>query len=441
MFPKNFVWGFATSSYQIEGAVHDDGRGEANWDQFSHTPGSIADGSTGDVACDHYHRYAEDVELMRSLGVNAYRFSIAWPRIVPQGTGLVNQAGLDFYDRLVDALLKAGITPYATLYHWDLPQVLEDRGGWTNRDTAYAFADYSRAVVSRLGDRVRQWMTHNEPWCTAFLGYYYGMFAPGIKNFGSALQASHNVLLSHGLAVQVIREIGGAQAQAGIVLNLAPAYAMTASPEDVAATRRFDGFFNRWFLDPVAGRGYPEDMWAYYGSAVPTIQPDDLKIIAAPTDFLGINYYNRVNVVDAPDSIPPQTRDVNDPTKEHSDDREVYPEGLYDLLVRVHNDYGFPALYVAENGASFPDVLTADKRIHDERRTAFLRDHFAQAKRAIDAGAPLKGYFVWSLLDNFEWASGYTMHYGVTYVDRQTQERIVKDSGFWLRDFIRQQQA
>jgi beta-glucosidase len=442
MFPKDFVWGFATSSYQIEGAVNEDGRGESIWDRFAHTPGKTIDGTNGDVACDHYHRYAEDVELLRQLGAQAYRFSIAWPRILPQGTGAVNQAGLDFYDRLVDALLKAKITPYVTLYHWDLPQVLEDRGGWTNRETAYAFAEYTEVVVKRLGDRVQQWMTHNEPWCTAFLGYQNGYFAPGLKDLGKALQATHYLLLSHGLAVPVIREHGGEQAKVGIVLNLTPAYPATESPEDSAAVQRFDGFFNRWFLDPVVGRGYPQDMWTYYGSAVPTIAPDDLKIIAAPTDFLGVNYYNRAYLADAPENDGLlHTRDIGDPSKERTADREIYPEGFYDLMTWLHRDYGFPAYYIAENGAAFADQLADDNQVHDDRRVAFLQAHFEQAIRSINAGVPLIGYFVWSLMDNFEWASGYTLRYGITYVDFKTQQRIIKDSGLWVRDFIAPQTA
>ncbi|MBN1286542.1 MAG: beta-glucosidase [Anaerolineae bacterium] len=436
-FPKDFMWGVATSSYQIEGAVHADGRGESIWDRFTHTPGAIKDGSTGDVACDHYHRYREDVALMQSLGVKAYRFSVAWPRILPQGTGEVNQAGLDFYSRLVDALLEAGITPFVTLYHWDLPQALEDRGGWNNRDTAEAFAAYADVMTRRLGDRARYWMTHNEPWCTAFLGYDMGIFAPGIKDLKVTLQVSHHLLLSHGLAVPAMRANLGDGAAVGIAPNFMPVYPATDAPEDRAAARRLDGLFNRWFADPLFGKGYPQDTWDLYGENVPDVQPGDIETLAAPVDFLGVNYYNPGTVADAPDAPPPHLRDVSDPDLERTADRIIYPEGLYDILVQLHRDYNPPALYITENGAAFHDEPGEDSRVHDAGRIAFLEAHFAQAARALKAGVPLKGYFVWTLMDNFEWAAGYTLRYGITWVDFETQRRIPKDSALWYRDFIR----
>ena len=435
-FPSDFLWGVATSSYQIEGAVAEDGRGESIWDRFAHTPGKIKDGSHGNVACDHYHRYHEDVALLQGLGVKGYRFSIAWPRILPNGFGRVNADGLAFYDRLVDALLAAKITPAVTLYHWDLPQALEDRGGWGNRDTAKAFAEYADVVARKLGDRVPIWMTHNELWCTVFLGYYTGLFAPGKTDLTLALQASHHVLLSHGLAVPILRESCAKTAQIGIAPNIAYPFPASDSHADADAARRFDGFFNRWFLDPLAGRGYPQDLWACYGDHAPRIDADDLKIIAAPLDFLGINYYNPDAIADDPSSPPVRVRQMPIPSLKRTADRYIYAPGLYDTLLRLHREYAFPAIYITENGAAYPDAIAPDGNIHDTDRIEFLRAHFEQAARAIDAGVPLKGYFVWSLMDNFEWSEGYTLRYGLVYVDFQTQRRIPKESANWYRRFL-----
>ena len=436
-FPSDFYWGVATSSYQIEGAVNADGRGESIWDRFSAAPGAIQDGSTGTVACDHYHRYIEDVSLMQWLGINAYRFSIAWPRILPAGTGRINRAGLDFYDRLVDALLKAGITPFATLYHWDLPQALQDKGGWTNRDTAYAFADYTAVLLKHLGDRVEFWITHNEPWVAAFLGHYFGLHAPGWRDLTATLQAAHHMLLSHGLAAPLIQAAGG---QAGFAPNLVPAQPASSDPADLAAARRHDEYFNRWFLDPLAGRGYPQAMWDYYGTAVPIVGADDMKIIAAPIDFLGINYYNRLIAADNPTGKAPQVRSVEDPARPRTLDREIYPEGLYDVLMRIHQEYDFPAFYVTENGAAVAEEME-NGLVHDPQRTQFLHDHFVQAARAIGDGVSLRGYFVWSLLDNFEWALGYTLRYGLVRVDYEPLARTPKDSAAWYCTFIAAQSA
>ncbi|MBI5958114.1 MAG: beta-glucosidase [Chloroflexi bacterium] len=440
-FPKDFVWGASTCAYQIEGAAQEDGRGETIWDRFSHTPGRIKDGSNGDVACDHYHRYRDDVKLMRQLNHNGYRGSIAWARIFPTGSGAPNPAGVDFYKRLVDSLLEAGITPFFTLYHWDLPQVLQDQGGWANRETALRFVDYARYITGQLGDRVKHWITHNEPWCTTFLSTYLDIHAPGGKDLKLTLQNAHHVLLSHGLTVPAIREVVPG-AVIGMAPNYVPAYAVTDNPKDVAAAHRFDGFFNRWFIDPLAGRGYPPDMWEYYGANVPQITPGDMDIIAAPLDFLGLNYYDRAYVVDDPTSTHvPHTRGVPSSQEWRTADRDVYPDGLYDMLRRVYLDYNFPALYITENGAAFSDEISADGAVHDADRVEFLQAHFNQAARAIDTGIPLKGYFVWSLLDNFEWSQGYTLRYGITYIDYATQRRIVKDSGLWYRDFISQNRA
>lgn len=436
-FPKDFLWGVSTSSYQIEGAVQADGRGESIWDRFSHTPGKIDLAHTGDLGTDHYHRYKEDVRMMADLGVNTYRFSIAWPRVIPSGDGEINPQGLDFYDRLVDELLKAGIKPFATLYHWDLPQVLQDRGGWQNRATAYAFARYCGVVVERLGDRIQDWITHNEPWCMAFLGYQLGIHAPGIQDLRIALQASHHLLLSHGLAVKAIRAASQLPARVGAALNHNPSSPFSASPADVAAAVRFDGYFNRWFLEPLAGNGYPQDMWNYYGENVPEVQPGDLQLIAEPTDFLGINYYERECVEDNPQGIPPQTRRRMDPDLTHTADREVYPQGMFDLLQRVSQDYPQLApFYITENGANFPDEVAEDGQVHDPGRIEFLKLHFEQALRAVKAGIDLRGYCVWSLMDNFEWNLGYNGRYGIVFTDFDTLERIPKDSALWYKDFL-----
>ena len=444
-FPHGFIWGAATAAYQIEGAVDEDGRGESIWDRFSHTPGKTINGDTGDVACDHYHRWRDDIELMRSLSLHAYRFSVAWPRILPKGRGQVNQAGLDFYDRLVDGLLNAGITPWLTLYHWDLPQVLEDVGGWTNRATAEAFAEYTDVLSRRLGDRVKHWITLNEPWCSAFLGYHQAEHAPGRANLADALQASHTLLLAHGLAVPILRG-NSADAQVGITLNLTHAYPATERAEDHAAAGRMDGFFNRWFLDPLYGRGYPQDIVALYGAAAPAVSEADLATIAAPTDFLGINFYNPSFIVDQPNNPPLNIGDYRLPNAEYTAmDWVVYPQGLTDLLQRVERDYPVHALYITENGAAYadepPQIVDGARRVHDRERTLYYAQHLAAAQQAIAAGVPLKGYFAWSLMDNFEWGFGYTKRFGLTYVDYATQERSIKDSGRWYADLIRRSRA
>ncbi|PIE35170.1 beta-glucosidase [candidate division KSB3 bacterium] len=436
MFGSDFLWGVATSSYQIEGAVTAGGRGESIWDRFSHTLGKIVDGSNGDTACEHYRLHKEDIRLMTEIGVNAYRFSIAWPRILPKGFGAVNQTGLDFYSRLVDELLGAGITPTATLYHWDLPQALQDRGGWGTRDTAKAFAEYAYTVAKALGDRVDLWITHNEMWCTTFLGHYHGIFAPGKTDFGLALQAAHHILLSHGLAVPIMKNEIRNDAQIGIAPNIAYPYPASDSQSDLDAAHRYDGFFNRWFLDPLAGRGYPEDMWEYYQDYTPRMEDDDLTTIAAPIDFLGINYYNADQIANDPHGDPPYTKVIPDSSRKRTADREIYAPGLYESLIRIHQDYDFPAIYITENGAAYPDEIADDGQVHDTERIGFLDAHFEQAALAIEASVPLKGYFVWSLMDNFEWSQGYTLRYGLTYVDFKTQERVLKDSAKWYKQFI-----
>ncbi len=438
-FPNDFKWGVATSSYQIEGAAFEDGRGTSIWDTFCRTPGKVANGDNGDIACDHYHRYLDDIELMAELGVQMYRFSIAWPRIMPQGTGEVNQAGLDFYDRLVDALLAKGIQPYATLYHWDLPQPLQDAGGWPSRFVVDAFADYANVVSRCLGDRVQHWMTHNEPWCAAFLGYGIGHHAPGIQDFPASLRAAHHLLLSHGRAVPAIRANGDARTQVGIVLNLTWADPATDSDADKAAAARVEGFQNRWYLDPVYRGEYPADMVALYGGEVPGLEDGDLKEISAPTDFLGINYYTRGVVAhDEANGGPLQVTSVR-PEGEYTEmDWEVHPDSLYRLLMKVHEEYAPGDLYVAENGAAYKDELGEDGRIADTGRKNYLQEHFVSAHRAIEEDVPLRGYFVWSMLDNFEWAFGYDKRFGIIHVDFETQQRTLKDSARWYAQVTRQ---
>ncbi|HOG46796.1 MAG TPA: GH1 family beta-glucosidase [Anaerolineae bacterium] len=432
-FPEGFVWGTATSAYQIEGAVREGGRGVSIWDRFSHTPGKTENGDTGDVASDHYHRWRQDVGLMKELGLNAYRFSIAWPRIIPDGSGAANQAGLDFYDRLVDALLAAGIEPFPTLYHWDLPEALYDKGGWLNRDAAGWFADYAAVVSSRLGDRVRRWITHNEPFVAAFEGYALGSHAPGLNDPKAALQVAHHLLLSHGRAVPILRQNSEAGAQVGIALNLSWVDPASERQADVEAAQRFDGLLNRLFLDPLFRGAYPADMLAYAGPLAPEVEPEDLLQIATPIDFLGVNYYSRAVVADDPQGGPLGARQIVPPYAELTEmGWEVYPEGLRQLLVRLHQEYHPAALYITENGCAAADRLQ-DGRVHDPQRIAYLSAHLAAAHQAIAEGVPLRGYLVWSLLDNFEWAYGYTKRFGLVYVDYATQARVVKDSGAWFR--------
>jgi beta-glucosidase len=433
-FPPEFLWGAATASYQIEGAVSEDGRGESIWDRFCTIPGKVRNGENGAIACDHYHRYAEDIALMRELGLAAYRFSIAWPRILPTGRGDVNPRGLDFYDRLVDELLANGIQPFATLYHWDLPQALEDEGGWTNRATAEAFVGYAETVVRRLGDRVKHWITHNEPWVVAWLGYGMGRHAPGREEGAAgAFAAAHHLLLSHGLAVPVIRR-ECPDARVGLTLNLTPVYADTQDPADVAAARAVDGRLNRWFLDPIFRAEYPADVVETHPGQMPRIERSDLQTIATPIDFLGINNYSRQVVRADPEK---HMAFVRIPESQYTAmDWEVAPDALFDLLLRVWRDYTPSRMYITENGAAFPDIRDHEGRVRDPERRRYLEQYFAAAGRAIEAGVPLAGYFVWSLLDNFEWAEGYWKRFGLIYVDYPTLERVPKSSYHWYRSMI-----
>ncbi|HEY1130421.1 MAG TPA: GH1 family beta-glucosidase [Roseateles sp.] len=437
-FPADFRWGVSTSSFQIEGAGREDGKGESIWDRFCSEPGRIRDGSNGLVACDHYHRWPQDLDLAKQLGVNAYRFSIAWPRILPQGRGVVNEAGLAFYDRLVDGMLERGLDPWATLYHWDLPQALQAQGGWISRDTIAAFLEYTDLVTRRLGDRVKHWITHNEPWCSCIMGYWEGVHAPGGTSLADAMQACHHVLLSHGQAIPVIRK-NSPGAQVGITLSLHPIAAASDSAADQAALKRHDGLRNRWFLDPLFGRGYPEDTLALLGAAAPQVLAGDLDAIATPTDFLGVNYYFPEMVADDPTGShgPMRAKLVDRPGVERTGfGWEVSPQGLVDLLTRIQRDYAPAAVQLTENGSTFEDVLTPEGRVHDARRLSYLQRHLAALKQAIEAGVPVKGYFAWSLLDNFEWAEGYLRRFGLAYVDYTTQQRTLKDSGLWYGRFL-----
>ncbi|GIH79709.1 GH1 family beta-glucosidase [Planobispora longispora] len=436
-FGPGFVWGVATSAYQIEGAVSEDGRSPSIWDTFCRVPGAVDGGDTGDVACDHYHRWPEDVELMRRLGVDAYRFSVAWPRVIPDGAGEVNPRGLAFYDRLVDALLEAGIRPFATLYHWDLPQALQDRGGWPSRETALRFAEYAAAVAGALGDRVTDWTTLNEPLCSSWIGHLEGRMAPGWTDLTAAVRASCHLHLGHGLAVQAIRAAARSTPSIGIVNNLSTCEPATDSDEDRAATRRMDGHVNRWWLDPVLGRGYPEDMIEVYGVDLP-LREGDLETIAAPLDYLGLNYYFRQIVADDPTGPAPYARQVPVPGAPVTGmDWEINADGLERLLLRLTREYGAERLYVTENGSAWPDTVGPDGTVDDPERTAYLEDHIAACARAARQGAPLAGYFAWSLLDNFEWAYGYDKRFGLVHVDYATQARTVKTSGHRYAALIR----
>lgn len=445
-FPAGFVWGAATASYQVEGAWNEDGKGPSIWDTFSRAPGNVANGDTGDIADDHYHRWQDDVALMKALGLKAYRFSIAWPRVLPEGEGDINERGLDFYDRLVDALCAAGIQPFATLYHWDLPQALQEKGGWGNRAIVDRFTQYTEAVAQRLGDRVKHWITLNEPHVFAYMGHYYGRHAPGLRSLQTANQVAHNALVSHGQAVLVLRGLWP-DAQAGITLNLSLSYPASNMPADRQAARTGDGLLNRWFLDPIFGRGYPEDMLRFYGDAAPAIEPGDMEIIATPVDFLGVNYYSNrfarsVSADTNPFGVGTLTADEMIAAGYEVTEMgwPVMPDGLRELLVGLQRQYHPPAIYITENGAAFADQVS-DGAVHDERRVKYLKEHFEAARRAISEGVPLRGYFVWSLLDNFEWAHGYNKRFGIVFVDYQTQQRIPKDSAMYLQRVIRENAA
>ncbi|MDO9130346.1 MAG: GH1 family beta-glucosidase [Anaerolineales bacterium] len=455
LFPKNFVWGVAASAYQIEGAWNEDGKGPSIWDTFSHTPGKIANGETGDVSIDHYHRYKEDVARMADLGIPTYRFSVAWPRVMPEGSGKVNAKGLAFYDRLVDTLLKHKIEPYLCLFHWDLPQALQDKGGWPERETAYHFAEYARIVTARLSDRVGVIMTHNEPWVAAFVGHFLGDHAPGSKDLGAAIKAQHHILLSHGLAAEAIRAEARQPVKIGITLNLNPVHPATGSKKDRQAAQRVDAIMNRIVLDPLLKGTSPIEEFALAKFLTgKVIQPGDLEKIRM-LDLLGVNYYSRAVMKHDPKLPLVNVAQVHPEGNEYSGMWEIYPEGLRELLMRIWKDYfpplplgapqgccakgpgvRAPEIMVTENGVPVPDGIDFDGRVRDERRIRYLKNHLAQVHRAMDDGVPVKGYFVWSLMDNFEWALGYGPRFGLVYVDYKTLKRTVKDSGRWYARVI-----
>lgn len=442
-FPADFAWGAATSSYQVEGAVEEDGKGTSIWDTFVRASGTIANGDTGDVACDHYHRWAEDVDLMASYGLNAYRFSVSWPRIQPDGRGPANRRGLDFYDRLVERLLERGIRPALTLNHWDIPQRLQDDGGgWQNRDTVERFGDYASLLYDALGDRVTWWITHNEPWIISALGYRLGIHAPGWTDVEAELRTAHHLLLSHGVAVDAYRA-SGRTAPIGITLNLLPTYPQADTDADRTAAVLSDGYTNRWYLDPVFRGAYPADMLEYFGRrfTLDWIRPGDLERANRPIDFLGVNYYAR-RVVRAP--LPDEAAEfawvvrtettTGIPTSDLG--WEMTPETFLELLVRLKDEYGGPTIFITENGCSLEDAIADDGGVHDPRRIEYLRSHLAAVEEAIGQGVDVRGYFAWSFLDNFEWAEGYGPRFGLTYVDYPTQRRIPKDSAAWYRGVI-----
>jgi beta-glucosidase len=438
-FPKEYVWGCASSSYQVEGAWNEEGKGPSIWDTFVHTADHIVNNETGDVAVDHYHRYKEDVALMKELGLDAYRFSVAWSRILPTGTGAVNQAGLDFYDRLVDELLRYKIEPYICLFHYDLPQALQDKGGWPNRDTAYAFAEYARVVTERLSDRVKVWMTHNEPWVTAMAGYFAGEHAPGIKDVTAAFKALHHLLLSHGLAAEAIRTSTRQPVKVGITLNLNPVHPASQSKKDRDAASRMDAVLNRATLDPLLKGTSPIQEFIIgkllSGSLV---KPGDLEKIRT-LDLLGVNYYTRTVAKHDPKFPVVAAAQIHPEGNEYSGMWEIYPEGIYELLIRIWKDYQPKCdIMITENGVPVPDGLDFDGHVRDERRIRYLRNHIAQVHHAMDDGVPVKGYFHWSLMDNFEWAQGYGQRFGLVYVDFKTQKRTVKDSGHWFARTIQE---
>lgn len=431
-FPTGFGWGAATSAYQIEGAAKEDGRGESVWDTFSHTPGRTRNGDTGDVAADHYHRYAADLDLMRDLGLRSYRFSISWPRVQADGTGKPNQRGLDFYRRLVDGLHERGIAPMATLFHWDLPQALQDKGGWENRDTAARFGDYAEAVFGALADRVPVWLTINEPKTVVQNGYIWGHHAPGRQDEAAAYLVAHHLQLAHGLAVRALRA-GGTKGRIGPALNLHPCYPADDSAEAATATRLHDGYENRLYLDSILKGAYPQDVLADLGAdsrMAKGIRDGDLTIISSPVDLLAVQYYTPLYVTAQRDTVSRW------PTSE-AEWQQIYPDGMYDILTRVTRDYGRIPITITENGLPCPDELAADGTVNDQGRIDFLRDHFAAAHRAIRDGVPLESYHVWSLLDNFEWAEGYEQRWGLVYVDYPSQRRVLKRSAHWYRDVIR----
>ena len=435
-FPDTFLWGASTSAYQIEGSPLADGAGSNIWHRFSHTPGLVTNGDTGDIACDHYRRWRGDISLMKELGLGGYRFSIAWSRILPQGRGAVNTRGLDFYDRLVDGLLEQGIQPLVTLYHWDLPAALDDCGGWLNRDIGEWFADYARIVFRKLDGRVQKWVTLNEPWVVTDGGYLFGVLAPGHRNLYEAPLATHHLLRAHALGVQAYRAEG--KHEIGLVVNLEPKYPASDHPSDLAATARADAYMNRQYLDPPLLGTYPDELRDIFGEAWPDFSADDMRLLTQPIDFLGINYYTRSVTRDDPTAPPVRASRVRQSRHVHTElDWEVWPDALMDILLWVTKRYGRMPLYVTENGSAFYDPPSSEDLVDDPLRQWYLRNHLRAVHRAIQQGADMRGYFAWSLLDNFEWAHGYSKRFGLVHVDYATQKRTIKGSGRLYSEVIR----
>ncbi len=447
-FPVDFLWGAATAAYQVEGAWAEDGKGESIWDRFAHTPGNILNGDSGDVASDHFHRWQEDISLMKSIGLKGYRLSLSWPRILPNGRGAVNQKGLDFYSRLIDSLLEAGITPMVTLFHWDLPQALQDEGGFAARSTGEAFVEYADVATRFLGDRVKHWITHNEPSVFAYVGHSIGHHAPGLKDPYCALRVAHHLLLSHGWSVPVIRANSPA-AKVGIAVNVN--YNQPASPSsyDYKVWQHRFGMWSRWFLDPLYGRQYPPDLVEFAikthqlpAAGLDFVHAGDFEAIETPTDFLGVNYYTRQlsrdHSVPAEQNLPPTVFQApkNDQDWQEMEDWEVYPDGLFNVLTWLNFEYSPASMYVTENGASWSDGPDKTGRVKDTRRISFLQRHFEAAYRAIQLGVPLKGYLVWSLMDNLEWGHGFSQRFGLIWVDFKNGQRILKDSALWYKGLI-----
>ncbi len=436
-FPAGFSWGTATASYQVEGAWDEDGKGESIWDRFSHTDGKIMNGDTGDVACDQYHRFKDDVAIMKQLGMRGYRFSISWARIFPDGSGAVNQKGLDYYSRLVDELLAHGITPFPTLYHWDLPQWLQDAGGWANRDIIDHFATYAATCADALGDRIKNWMVFNEPWVFTFIGLLYGQHAPGMRDADHCMKATHIVNLTQAAAMKAMRATGKPEA-IGTAFSMQSTYPASESAEDRAAAERQHGFSNTWFLDPLVKGAYP---LAYVDQEKALrrmdIRPGDMEAMRTKFDFIGINLYQRSIVANAEQDRNIGARQVPGPGPRTAFNWEVWPAAIYQMIKRVDKDYGHPAIYVTENGCSYPTAPGADGRVHDQERIDFYKGYVGQVARAYDEGCDVRGYYAWTLIDNFEWSTGYSQRFGLTHCDFENgQKRTIKDSGYWFRDLI-----
>ncbi len=438
VFPQGFQWGVSTASYQIEGGCREGGRGESIWDRFTHIDGNIPNNENGDIACDFYHHYRDDIAKVHEMGIPNFRFSIAWPRIFPENGEDINEEGLQFYDNVLKELEKYGIKAAVTLYHWDMPQWLQDKGGWQNRESIEYFRRYCETVMRRFDGRVAKWMTLNEPWVCAFNGHYWGNFAPGIRDFSAALQTAHHMLCAHGAVVDMFRR-EGLEGEIGIVLNLCPREPDSDSEADKAAAVRNDGFANRWFLDPIYLGKYPQDMADYYremGLVLPKIKKGDMELISGKIDFLGINYYY-IEFTKACEGNWPLGFQVT--TKDYPLTEYGWPiieRGLSDLLIRLDRDYGHPVLYVTENGASFLDCVNIKGKVLDETRLDYIERHILACHRAVESGVDLRGYFIWTLLDDFEWSTGYRNRFGLIYVDHRDHSRIIKKSGRWYRKII-----